>query len=128
MSCVARSTVKFVVGSNVVSPGLARPLRHGVHHRDGEPGGEPPDQLARAEDRRRLQRHGVAVGAGERRRAADAPAVERFSPLQFTALQLTLNRNSPLSATKKGRRSSKNDSYAVRLSTAGSASTWPKSG
>src|SRR5256885_8970178 len=46
----------------------------------------------------------------------------------FTAVQLTLNWNVPAPWTKNGRRSWKNVSNAVRLSTPGSASTWPKSG
>src|SRR5438034_1175612 len=50
------------------------------------------------------------------------------SPLQFTWLQFTSKRKIPVPATKKGRRSWKKVSKAVRLRTAGSASTCPKSG
>ena len=39
-----------------------------------------------------------------------------------------LKRNVPEPSTKKGRRSGKNVSNASRFTTAGSASTWPKSG
>ena len=46
----------------------------------------------------------------------------------FTAVQFTLNWNVPAPCTKKGRFSWKNVSNAERLSTPGSASTWPKSG
>src|SRR5207249_11710195 len=44
------------------------------------------------------------------------------------AAQFTSYRKIPAPWTKNGRRSWKNDSNAVRLRTAGSASTWPKSG
>src|SRR5438034_10819617 len=50
------------------------------------------------------------------------------SPLQFTWLQFTAKRKPPVPATKKGRRSWKKVSKAVRFRTAGSASTCPKSG
>src|SRR5919197_6652807 len=43
-------------------------------------------------------------------------------------MQSESNRNMPDPSTKNGRRSVKNVSKAVRLTTAGSASTWPKSG
>ena len=75
-----------------------------------------------------MLRHRVAVGAGELRRPADAPTVVEAFAAAVDALQFTSKRNSPRPATKNGRRSSKNDSYAERLSTAGSDSTWPKSG
>ena len=39
-----------------------------------------------------------------------------------------LKRNVPDPSTKNGRRSGKSTSKASRLTTAGSASTWPKSG
>ena len=74
-SCVARTTAKFVARlvRRVARARLA--LRHRVEHADREAARESADQLRGAEDRRRLQRHGVAVDAGELRRAADAAAV-----------------------------------------------------
>src|SRR5207237_6097301 len=51
-----------------------------------------------------------------------------LSPQQVTALELTSARKRPRPATKNGLRSSKKLSYADRLSTDGSDSTWPKSG
>src|SRR5205823_8835448 len=54
----------------------------------------------------------------------------RPSPVlqSLTAVQFTSNRKMPAPCTKNGRCSLKKVSNAVRLSTAGSASTWPKSG
>src|SRR5689334_169156 len=49
-------------------------------------------------------------------------------PVQAPSLQSMLKRNVPEPSTKNGRRSGKNVSNASRLTTAGSASTWPKSG
>src|SRR5688572_16474441 len=49
-------------------------------------------------------------------------------PVQLPSLQSMLKRNVPDPSTKNGRRSGKNVSNASRLTTAGSASTWPKSG
>ena len=49
-------------------------------------------------------------------------------PVQLPSLQSMLKRNVPDPSTKNGRRSGKNVSKASRLTTAGSASTWPKSG
>ena len=43
-------------------------------------------------------------------------------------LQFTLKLKMPVPSTKNGRRSWKNVSKDVRLTTDGSASTWPKSG
>jgi hypothetical protein len=48
--------------------------------------------------------------------------------VQLPSLQSVLNRNVPDPSTKKGRRSGKSTSKASRFTTAGSASTWPKSG
>src|SRR6266496_626254 len=54
----------------------------------------------------------------------------RPSPVlqSLTAVQFTSKRKIPAPCTKNGRCSRKNGSNAVRLSTPGSASTWPKSG
>src|SRR6187551_2838028 len=49
-------------------------------------------------------------------------------PVQLPSLQSMLKRKVPEPSTKNGRRSGKNVSNASRLTTAGSASTWPKSG
>src|SRR6478735_822012 len=49
-------------------------------------------------------------------------------PVQAPSLQSMLKRKVPDPSTKNGRRSGKNVSKASRLTTAGSASTWPKSG
>lgn len=45
-----------------------------------------------------------------------------------TTTQFTLKAKVPFPSTKKGRRSPKKVSKAPRLSSEGSASTWPKSG
>src|SRR3954470_19507776 len=53
---------------------------------------------------------------------------EQNSPLQLPSLQATSKLETPAPRPKNGRRSEKNVSKAERLTTAGSASTWPKSG
>ncbi len=50
-------------------------LRGRVEQAEGEPARKAAEQLGGAEDRGRLLRHRVAVGAGQLRRAPDAPAV-----------------------------------------------------
>ena len=63
---------------------------------------------------------------GALRRAADPPRVEQS--VQAPSSQSRPKLNVPDPSTKNGRRSVKNVSNADRLTTAGSASTWPKSG
>ena len=93
----------------------------------------PPHQLGRAENRRRRRESAYGLDDASLRRAPDAAAVEERrlreeeAPVLLAPLRPKLA-NTFAPSMKNGRRSSKKVSNCVRLTTAGSTSTWPKSG
>ena len=91
---------------------------------------DPARQLRRAEDRRLRRRRRVAAvrDLAPRRAAIARSGVSRTDRCSCRRCSRGRSGTSPEPSTKNGRRSEKNVSNADRFTSAGSASTWPKSG